>query len=429
MLNCPILITDLGSSGEGVGTHEGLKVFVPGALPGETVRVRLKVLKSNYAIADLVEIIKDSPARVIPICPLFGRCGGCQIMHLDYEAQLKLKEERVRQTFKRIGHLDVDVQPCVPSPNPLHYRNKIQLPMAYEEGRRFLGLYAHGTHEVIPVDKCFIHCPQGEAVYERIKEWLPGDIRYLLIRTAFHPEGVLVTFVTKEKQVPWLASLAEKIMQELPIVKGVVQNVNPHPHNVILGSQFNVIRGSGMLTEEVNGLRFLLSSASFFQVNTAQAEALYQMALKYADIQPSERVLDAYCGVGTLALQAARFAKEVVGIECVPAAIDDAKKNALLNKISNATFYLGKTEEWIARQAAFDKVILNPPRKGCEKEVIHSLIKKAPKKIIYISCDPATLARDCRLLTQAGFAIKDVQPFDMFPQTMHVETAVHLIRL
>lgn len=420
------MITDLGSSGEGVGTHEGLKVFIPGALPGEKVRAHLKVLKSNYAVADLVEIIEASPERVTPICPLFGRCGGCQIMHLDYQAQLKFKEERVRQTFKRIGHLEVEVKPCVPSSNSLHYRNKIQLPMAYEKGKRFLGLYAQGTHEIIPVDKCFIHCSAGEAVYEKMKDWLPGDIRYLLIRTVFHSEGVLVTFVTKEKQVPWLASLAEKIMQELPIVKGVVQNINPHPHNVILGSQFNIIRGSGTLTEEVNGLRFLLSSASFFQVNTLQAEVLYQKALEYADIQPSDRILDAYCGVGMLALQAARQAKEAVGIECVPSAIDDAKKNALLNGISNVTFYLGKTEGWIAKQLVFDKVILNPPRKGCERVVIDSLIKKPPKKIIYISCDPATLARDCHLFTQAGFKIQQVEPFDMFPQTMHVETVVVL---
>ncbi len=415
-------ITDLGHQGEGVGRHEGKAIFVEGALPGERVRIEIVQEKERYAKGKLIEIVKRSKSRVDPPCPYFDRCGGCQIMHLDYASQLAIKHQRVQETVRRIGRLDIAVEPCRPSPRELCYRNKILLPV-----RESIGLYAKGSHEVIPIDACLIHNPRGDAIYREVLTLLDGishydeesgkgELRHLLIRTG---DRILVGLITTGKPSVKLKSAAEAIAK-LDGVAGVVHAVNRRRDNVILAAPFKPLVGDDHIFEEVCGLKFKLSAGAFFQVNPLQAEQIYLEALKRAQVTKSDTVIDAFCGVGTLACVFAPHCKSVTGIEIVPQAIADAKVNAGLNKITNARFLCGPTEKLLDNNA--DIVILNPPRKGCDPRVLDKLIAAPPRAIAYISCHPATLARDLKILSEGGLNVKSVTPFDMFPQTSHVET-------
>lgn len=418
-MDVEILITSLGSNGEGIGSYEGLKIFVEGALPGERALVTIKEQKSNYAIGSLKYLNTQAPNRVQPLCPLFGSCGGCHIMHLAYDEQLNIKRTRVLESLKRIGHLDVAVERCIPSPSPLAYRNKIQLPVLFDNKGLKVGLYRRNTHEIIPISKCFIQCEAGEKILHEILPHLQDpSIRYILIRNALHTNEALIILVTtgqgKIKPFPH------------PIeVKGVVENRNPSDHNTILSNKWKTVSGRPYIYEELLGKRFKISAGSFFQVNTLQAENLYKMALLEATIQPTDTVIDAYCGVGTLSLFASDFAKKVIGIEEFAEATQNATENALINNVENCTFYAGKTEKVLETLPTPDVIFLNPPRKGCERKVLEN---QRASRIVYVSCDPATLARDLAILVQSGYKIEKVQPFDMFPQTMHVETLVKLIK-
>ncbi len=437
---CEIAITSLGASGEGVGTIEGFTVFIEGALPGETVKAKLTVLKKNYGKGELLEILKKSEDRVIPVCPLFDRCGGCQIMHLSYEGQLKVKKQKVYDALTRIGKLtDITVEDCVPSPQKLHYRNKMQLPVTSTEGALTIGLFEKMSHTVVPVDECHIHCEEGEKVYKNIctllqkSDILPydrisgkGELRHLIMKTAVNSGKTLVIFVSAGEKTEKFKSLAAELIKISPNIEGIVLNIHREQTNFVTGHKWMTLFGEGRLSETICGLHFHISPASFFQVNTLQAENLYKAVTECADIDAETSVLDAYCGVGTFSLIAAAKAKKVVGIECVPEAIADAKENAKNNGITNCTFVCGTTEELIKAHSSCDVVILNPPRKGCEKIVLETLLKTEPKRIVYVSCDPATLARDLALLTPK-YTIEAIRPFDMFPQTMHVETVVKLV--
>lgn len=425
-----IQITSLSSTGEGIGSLEGMKVFVEGALPGETVSIQITQQKKTYAQAQLLSVLSAAPERIIPPCPLFGECGGCQIMHVHYEAQLSLKRERVVDALERIGRFqNPDVLPCIPSPESLGYRNKIQLPVVWEKGTKTIGLYRKQTHEIIPLDRCLIHCPQGGEVLASITQHLiDPSVRHVLIRSAIFQKEILLIFVTSGDSSKELKKFSLKLMETHPLIKGVVESIhNPNTcsDNVILGSRYRLLAGRPFIYETVLNKTFKISPSAFFQVNPAQTEKLYEKAITLAEIQPDEIVLDAYCGVGTLALFAADRAKYVYGVESVPHAIEDAIENARLNQQKNCSFVCGKAEERIHQFDRIDCIFLNPPRKGCAPELIDALIKKRPKKIIYISCDPATLARDLAKL-HLTYQITTIQPFDMFPQTMHVETVVAL---
>ncbi len=418
-------IERLGINGEGVGKYEGMTVFVDGALPGEQIKAQTTQQRKNYKKASLLEILKSSSQRIDPICPLFGRCGGCQLMHLEYGAQLEAKRQRVADAILRIGKLNAQVEPCRPSPLPLHYRNKIQLPIAH--GRP--GLYARGSHTVIPIDKCHIHCHLGEKAFSFLKERLlslpdPTILKHVLIKTAVCTKEILIVLVA-DSENPALQTLADRLLSDMPEIKGVVLNINQSEGNAVLGPQYLLLSGQDHITETLGGLTFSISPASFFQVNTPQAEALYTFALNCCRLTGQETVLDAFCGVGTLSLLAAKKAKKVIGIECVGAAIKNARANALQNNIANAAFQLGLTERLISSIENFDVALINPPRKGCEKLFIEKLLEKKPKRIVYISCDPATLARDLGLLA-AKYQIETITPYDMFAQTAHVETVVSL---
>lgn len=419
-----INIERLGTNGEGVGHLDGLTVFVDGALIEEMVRATIHEKHKTFARAQVDEIIIRSPDRVEPICPIFGKCGGCQIMHLAYPKQLEMKTQRVKDAMERIGKIfDVEVELCIASPLSLAYRNKIQLPSCNE----CLGLYSQDTHDVVDVEKCFIHCELGEKVFQEIRKTLPLPevIKHVLIRTAVKGLAALVIFVTEIKDVD-LTSLAQQLMSAVPEIKGVLQNVNPSRRNTILGKQFFTIAGKDWIQEKICDLFFKVSPASFFQVNPLQAEAVYNKVVELCDLKGEETVLDAYCGVGTLSLILAKKAKKVIGVECVSDAIADAKGNASFNRIKNAKFYCSNAEDFTTEDN-IDVAVVNPPRKGCERPFIEKLLSLEPRTIVYISCDPATLARDLNLL-QPKYAIEIIQPFDMFPQTAHVETVVKLFK-
>jgi 23S rRNA (uracil1939-C5)-methyltransferase len=421
-------IHGLGSSGEGVGSFEGMRVFVDGALPGERVKAKLDLVKKTYAKGRAVEIIAASNQRVEPPCPYYDRCGGCQIMHLAYPGQLAIKRQRVRDALERIGGFkDAAVNECLPSPREFGYRNKIQLPAQRSNGRLTVGLFERRTHNLVEIDHCMIHCGLGEEIYSHVLtklKKLPESLRYILIRSSSGKQEGLVIFVTQNKDCGALQGVAEELMNECPSIKGVVQNINPKDNNVILGDSYKTLKGKSYIHDTICGLTFKVSPASFYQVNPYQAEYVYNKVVEFADCRTADRIVDAYCGVGTLSLILAKQAKEVVGIECVPQAIEDAVENGKRNGVSNCRFICKPTEKALKEFNNADTVILNPPRKGCDAAVIETLNQTRPKRIVYLSCDPATLARDLKLLE--GYSLDSIQPFDMFPQTAHVETLVKL---
>lgn len=425
---CQIEITHLGIYGEGVGRLDGFTFFVEGVLPGEVAQVKISEVRKNFGRAVLIKLLKRSKDRTEPPCPVFGKCGGCQLMHLEYGAQLEAKRQRVVDALIRVGKYEkVEVLSCAPSALPLAYRNKIQLPVCHMLGKLELGLYARDTHDVVPIEKCYIHTEIGEAVFQKVRGILqqhqltPDLITHVLIKSAVKSQEALVVLITKEKKSPLLKQLAEEILKECGCVRGVCQNYNPTTTNKVLSSDFSLLAGEMFITETICDLTFTVSPASFFQVNVFQAEHLYLTAIDSLALSGNERVLDAYCGVGTLSLILARTAKEVVGIEWVEEAVIDAKNNACVNGIANARFVCMDAEEGLKDVGPIDVAVLNPPRKGCSLPFIEQILKLSPQKIAYISCDPATLARDLALL-KANYSLQKVQPFDMFPQTAHVET-------
>jgi 23S rRNA (uracil1939-C5)-methyltransferase len=436
-----LTIHGLGSSGEGVGyAPNGYTVFVDGVLPGEEIEARLFECHKRYARAHLLSISTPSPHRTTPTCPLFGKCGGCQLMHLAYPQQLEMKRQRIVDALQRIGKFDdCEVSPCLPSPSPLAYRNKIQLPVKKENKGITFGLYSRSSHDLVEVDNCQIHCSLGEEIYREVRAIIKrspitayesstgkGELRHLLIKSAVNTQEALVILVTNHETSLHLPTIAKEIMSRNSAIKGVVHNIQQMRNNVILGNVYKVLEGVGYIHERLSDLTFKISSASFFQVNPHQAEHLYTKALEYAELGFQETVLDAYCGVGTLSLFFAKCAKQVIGVECVPEAIQDAQENARLNHIDNASFVCASSETFIASLAAVDVVLLNPPRKGCAPSLLEEIARLSPKTVIYISCDPATLARDLSHLCRLGYKITAVQPYDMFPQTAHVECIVKL---
>lgn len=363
-----MLIEDITSNGEGVGTLDGKKIFVEGALPSEEVEVAITENRKRFAKAELLRILRPSPHRVDPVCPLFGICGGCQLMHLSYEAQLQWKQKRVRDALFRLGGLEVEVAPCTPSPDQLGYRNKIHL----HQG----GFHKRHSHEIVPISRCYIHNPVGEKALPLVK-----DAQEAIIRTALATGEVLLEIDGKTNRES--------------------------------------------ITEELGSLRFTIRAGDFFQVNPKQAVQLYQKALACAELNRSMRVLDAYCGVGCLSLFAAQQAGEVWGIESIESAVKSGQENSKLNQLTNVHFICDRVEKRMAQLGIFDVIFLNPPRGGVDPLVLTTLLEHPPQKLLYISCDPATLARDLKVL-QKGFSIEGVFPFDMFPQTVHVETLVVL---
>ncbi len=414
-------IRDLNSQGEGVATAEGYTLFIPGALPGEEVSFEITQKKRSFGKAKLLEILQASPERVDPPCPYYPTCGGCQLQHLSYEGQLKMKQSRIKESLKRIGGIDVEV----PLPEPSEafgYRSKLQFSVRDKK----IGMLKRGTHDLIDIESCMIHAPDGEDTYHQIRQLLkeikPKSLRYLILKGS----GRCVLLVTKTDED--LKELGEKIYALSPHIQSVVQNINPRDDNVVLGRTYNLLAGEEEIEENLLGIDYSLSPASFFQVNCVQAARLYSHALESSSLTKDQTFVDAYCGVGLLTCLFAKKAKEVIGIECVPQAVENCQNNAQKNSIENARFLCGLAEKVLPTIPKIDSLLLNPPRKGCDPKVLSALAKSPPKEILYISCNPTTLARDLQILLQLPYKIDHVKPFDMFPQTSHVETFVKLSR-
>ncbi len=439
-------ITGLGSTGEGVGRFRDIAVFVPGALTGEKVRASAAFIKKNFIIGKLQEIITPSSHRIAPACPVYEACGGCQLQHLSYEAELEEKRMQVKAALERIGHLrDISVMPTIGSEHPFYYRNKMQFPVAGGKGRLQIGCFALNTHRVIDVTDCCIQKQKNNEIAAVVRDWmkqykiLPYDedkgtglIRHIMGRVGVHTGEIMVCLVTARDTVPHLKELVKLLKAAIPGVKSVVQNVNKRNTNVILGEKTKLIAGEPTIKDKIGSLKFNISAQSFFQVNSEQAEKLYNTTLDFAELKGTETVVDLYCGTGTITLFMAQKAKRALGIEIVPSAIRDAKKNALANRIENADFLLGDAAVEMPKLAAGglrpDVVILDPPRAGCEERVLEAIVKVKPDRVVYVSCNPATLARDLAYLHERGFKIEKVQPCDMFSRTHHVETVVLLTR-
>ena len=468
-----VKIGDIGTEGEGIGKLEGFTLFVKDAVMGDVVEARLVKVKKNYAYARLEKVLTSSPLRVKPVCPYHKQCGGCQIQAMSYEAQLQFKENKVKNNLVRIGGFDQlfiesVMEPVVGMEQPWHYRNKAQFPVGTDkDGRIITGFYAGRTHSIIANTDCALGVEENEPILQKVLAYMQNEkvsaydettgqglVRHILIRKGFTSGEIMVCLVINGKSLPKEDRLVSTL-REIPGMTSIWLNYNTKNTNVIMGTEGRVLWGQNTITdvihrrsiEEINsgkdclrydskenapqGITFAISPLSFYQVNPIQTEKLYSLALEYAGLTGEETVWDLYCGIGTISLFMAQCAKEVHGVEIVPQAIEDARKNAERNHIENATFYVGKAEEVLPRlyeeeHIFADVICVDPPRKGCDEACLNTIIKMVPKRIVYVSCDSATLARDLKYLCENGYEIRKVRAVDQFGQTVHVETVVKL---
>ena len=471
-------ITDMGVDGEGIGHYDGMTFFVKDALIGDVIRARATKLKKNYGYARVEEVLTPSTFRVEPECPHHRRCGGCQIQALSYEKQLEFKQEKVRGNLIRIGgfsaeEIDVKMLPVVGMEKPFRYRNKAQFPVGTDkEGNLVTGFYAARTHSIIPVDDCLLGVEENAPILACVKDWMiangvtaydettgKGFLRHVLIRFGFTTKEIMVCLIINGRTLPAQNDLISRL-EMMDGMTSISININTKNTNVILGDVTECIWGQAYITDYIHlrdtekdfaltdtAVAYRISPQSFYQVNPVQTEKLYSTALDYAELTGEEYVWDLYCGIGTISLFLAQKAKKVYGVEIVPQAIEDAKNNAKLNGIENAEFFVGKAEEVLpefyenlkrdveAGKGADDAnamltpdvIVVDPPRKGCDEACLDTMLKMQPKRIVYVSCDSATLARDLRILCDGGYELEKVRAVDQFPHTGHIETCVSLI--
>ncbi|MBQ7704183.1 MAG: 23S rRNA (uracil(1939)-C(5))-methyltransferase RlmD [Selenomonadaceae bacterium] len=434
-----IEIGGLGSGGEGVGKFEDFTIFVEGALPTEKVLAEIVEVKKNYAVGKLVKILRESSERVKPFCPIYENCGGCQLQHLSYEAQLIWKRRQVVDAVERIGKIHgAEIFNTIGMKNPLRYRNKMQFPVGKNLA---IGCYARGSHKIVDTDSCQIQKESADKVLTVVKKILQrykispydedthkGILRHVMSRVGFNGE-LMIVLVTATKNLPNEKGIVKAIRAEIPEVATVQQNIQTFHNNVILGRETKILFGRPTIKDKIGNLEFNISARSFFQVNTAQAEILYRTAKNFAELTGKEILIDAYCGTGTIGLFMAKNAYKVFGIEIVNSAIDDAKKNARENKIRNAEFIVGDVVKVLPRLEIYaDIVVVDPPRAGCDKKVLETFAKMNPARIVYVSCNPATLARDLAILADLGYTAKKIQPVDMFPFSSHVEAVAQIVK-
>lgn len=441
-----LVINGLGSSAEGVGKYEGFTVFVKGALPQEKVQVKVTLVKKNYAVGKLLEVLEESAERVAPVCPVYEECGGCQLQHLSYAGQLEVKRQQVQDALTRIGHLDTEVLPVIGAANPWNYRNKMQFPAAANaEGIINIGCYAAATHSVIDTDSCMIQKQANNDVLLTVRKWMrrfnisaydektgKGLVRHVMARVGVHSNQVMAVIITSEYDIPHRKELVEWLKQYVPGLVSVIQNINKKNTNIVMGNKTRVIYGEANIKDSLGALSFNISAQSFFQVNSEQAEKLYNKALEFAALTGKETVVDVYCGTGTISLYMAKHAQKVYGIEIVAPAIEDAKRNAEENACKNAEFILGdaavEVPKLLAGGVRPHVIMVDPPRAGCEERVLAAMASVEPERIVYVSCNPASLARDLAYMEAHGYKAVVAQPVDMFPFTSHVETVVLLNR-
>ncbi|MEM6426677.1 MAG: 23S rRNA (uracil(1939)-C(5))-methyltransferase RlmD [Cyanobacteria bacterium P01_D01_bin.128] len=430
-------IDDLNSTGDGVGRWDGRVVFVADAVPGDRVISRLVRVKPTYAVGKLMSVETPSPERVRPACIVADKCGGCQCQMLSYAGQLAAKQQQVVDALARIGGLTISVDPILGADQPLHYRNKVTYPLRRSpEGIVQAGYYRKGSHKIVNLNQCPAQDKRLNPLLAQIKQDIQaqgwsiyneqahrGKLRHLGLRIGRRTGEVLVTLVSTASALPNLAAQAQQWLDQFPAVVGVALNHNPDRTNAIFGPQTRCIAGAPYLEEEFAGLRFQIRPATFFQINTEQAEQLLQVVLKLLNLQGQERIVDVYCGIGTLTLPLAQQAQFCMGIEVQPDAIAQAQANAALNGIENVRFQAGRAKALLPDALSqADMLVIDPPRKGCSPEVLSAIARQPPPTLVYVSCNPATLARDLKqLCATAGYQLRRVQPVDLFPQTAHVE--------
>ena len=447
--NYTIDIISFGNQGEGVGKIGNFTVFVDGVIKGEKALIKLVKVNKNYGFGKLINIIESSPNRVESKCHIYKSCGGCQLQHLSYKEQIKFKRKRVVDCVERIGKLKVRngdeegiiVHDTIGMENPYRYRNKVQLPV----GDNVIGFYSTGSHNIIDMDTCLIQHEDGDKVVKVVKEWIKsfhipyynektgaGFIRHVMVRKAFKTGEVMVVIVTTSNNLPHKEELIEGLKANIENIASIIQNINKKNTNVVLGLKCKTLWGKDTIVDTIGDFKFNISPLSFFQVNPIQTEVLYNKALQYADLKGNEVVFDAYCGTGTISLFLSQKAKEVYGVEIIPEAIENAKLNAAENNIKNVKFIVGEVEKEIPKlidkDIKADVVVVDPPRKGCERSLLEAIAKMSPEKIVYVSCDPATLARDLAILEELKYRTLEIQPVDMFPMTGHVEVVTLLTR-
>lgn len=495
-------IIGMNHDGEGVGRANGYTLFVQGALPGETVRVRVMKTKKQYGYAKLLEIVKASPDRVSAPCPIYDQCGGCQIQHMSYAGQLAWKRQLVVDNLQRIGKLSVMVEdadaqgdeanqnrlteenmdqavepaiseeqgngsnrirlrlegvmneeaaeqgirvlPTMGMNEPWRYRNKAQVPIGVTEGGLVGGFYAKGSHRIIDMETCLIQHEHNDEVVAKVKEIGShlgisayneetgrGLLRHVVVKKAFRTGEMMLVLVTNGRDIPhkdeWIGSIREAI----PHVASICQNVNKKQTNVIFGDETRVLWGRDVIYDYIGDVQFAISPRSFYQVNPVQTEVLYGKTVEYAGLSGKETVIDAYCGIGTISLFLAQHADQVYGVEIVPEAIEDARSNAMLNEMKNVKFEVGASEDviprWKEQGIEADVIVVDPPRKGCDPRLLDTILEMKPERVVYVSCNPSTLARDLRVLEDGGYRTVEVTPVDMFPHTVHVEAVCSLI--
>lgn len=465
-------VIGVGHDGEGVGrTADGFTLFVHGALPGERVSVRVEHVKKQFGYAKLLQVMSRSADRQEPPCPLYAECGGCQLQHMGYDAQLRQKRQTVVDALERIGKLKVAgageapvgdgneqseeeqgssgivVHPTIGMEDPWRYRNKAQVPFGQVEGGLVGGFYAQGSHRIIDMNECLIQHEWNDRAVGLVKsqcgelgiraydeETGRGVIRHVVVKVGFRTGEIMVVLVTNAEVFARRDELVEMIRRELPGVKSICQNINMAKTNVIFGSRTEVLWGEEYIYDYIGDVRFAISARSFYQVNPVQTERLYGKALEYAALSGGETVIDAYCGIGTISLFLAQHAERVYGVEIVPEAIEDARRNAQLNGLEHkAEFAVGAAETvipaWAESGTRADVIVVDPPRKGCDPALLDCIAKMQPRRVVYVSCNPATLARDLRILEDAGYRTVEAQPVDMFPWTVHVECVIGMQRI
>ena len=438
-------IVDIGQGGVGIGKYEGFTVFVDGGLVQDKIKVKITKSKKNYAVGDIVEIIEKSPFRVERKCSeSLRQCGGCQIQELDYQKQLDVKTNEVKQVISRIGKLDdVVIHDTLGMEHPFRYRNKAQFPIQKKDNMPVIGFYKKKSHDLISTDECIIQHEVNDKIIKIIKTYIraynvsiydekthKGLLRHLVTKVGFTTGEVMIVLVANGKKLPYLKELASVLKENIPGFKTLVVNVNTQKTNVILGKENIVAYGDGMIRDYIGELVFEISPLSFFQVNPLQTEVLYNKALEYANLGENDTVFDIYCGIGTISLFLAQKAKKVYGIEIVEDAIKDAKRNAKINNMDNVEFYVGKAEEVVPKMYKEGKranvVVVDPPRKGCDEKVLDTIISMQPDRVVYVSCNPSTLARDLAYLNERGYKCHEIQPVEMFPHSVHVENVAWL---
>ncbi|MED3510585.1 MULTISPECIES: 23S rRNA (uracil(1939)-C(5))-methyltransferase RlmD [Bacillus amyloliquefaciens group] len=436
-----VTFEDLTHEGAGVAKVQGFPIFVPNALPEEKAQIKVTRVKKGFAFGRLIELKEESPHRTDAPCPIYKQCGGCQLQHMTYEGQLLFKQKQVKDVLERIGKLDlsnVTVHPTLGMEDPWNYRNKAQVPVGEREGGLVAGFYQQRSHDIIDMSACLIQQSKNDEAVQAVKdictsygvkayneERHKGWLRHIMVRYGVVTGEMMIVFITRTSDFPHKAKIIEDITAQFPHVKSIVQNINPNKTNVIFGNETNVIWGEEYIYDLIGDVKFAISARSFYQVNPEQTKVLYDKALEYAELQGEETVIDAYCGIGTISLFLAKQAKKVYGVEIVPEAIEDAKRNAELNGITNAEFAVGEAEtvipKWYEEGITADTLVVDPPRKGCDEALLRTIIDMKPKRVVYVSCNPGTLARDLRVLEDGGYQTLEVQPVDMFPHTNHVE--------